>query len=64
METKAEEYTRLSNKHDLYLRANYNINKWFGVYLQGENLLNNKYYNYVGYRALGIRGLFGVTANF
>ena len=61
---RSEDYTRLSNKHDLYLRANYNINKWFGVYLQGENLLNNKYYNYAGYRALGIRGLFGVTVNF
>ena len=62
--TKMEYGNRLNNKHDLYLRANYNINKWFGAYIQGENLLNNTHYNYVGYRALGIRGLIGVTANF
>lgn len=56
--------TRINDKHDLHLRVNYNINKWVGAYIQGENLLNSKYYDYVGYRTLGIRGLVGVTANF
>lgn len=62
--TKDDTGKRLNDKHDLYLRVNYNINKWFGAYIQGENLLNNVHYNYIGYRALGIRGLIGITANF
>lgn len=62
--TKGVEGRRINDKHDLYLRANYNINRWFGAYIQGENLLNNEHYNVAGYRALGIRGLVGVTANF
>ena len=56
--------SRISEKSELNLRANYDIFPWLGVYIQGENLLNDKYFEYAGYRALGARGLLGVTANF
>ena len=56
--------SRISEKSELNLRASYDIFPWLGVYIQGENLLNDKYFEYAGYRALGARGLLGVTANF
>lgn len=55
---------RLDNRYDLHARASYRINSMFGVFLQGEDLLNNKYYQYAGYFSRGIRGLAGVTVDF
>ena len=62
--TKSETRGRINNKHDLYARISYQINKRFGAYIQGNNLLNNKYYEHAGYLARGIRGSLGATVNF
>lgn len=62
--SKAENNTRVSDKHDLYARASYTINKYIGAFIQGNNLLNDNYYEYAGYRTRGIRGMLGATINF
>lgn len=62
--TDGEEGTRLVNKNDLNLRVSYNITPWLGAYLQGNNLLDKKYYEYAGYLTRGIHGVIGLTANF
>lgn len=56
--------TRVSDKHDLYARASYTINRYFGAFIQGNNLLNDNYYEYAGYYTRGIRGMLGATVNF
>ena len=56
--------TRVSDKHDLHARATYSINRYFGAFIQGNNLLNCKYYEYAGYYTRGIRGMLGATVNF
>ena len=55
---------RISNKSELSMRASYDIFPWLGVYIQGENLLGDRYFEYAGYETRGARGLLGVTANF
>ena len=55
---------RMNDKHNLYARISYQINKRFGAYIQGNNLLNCNYYDYAGYWTRGIRGSLGITANF
>lgn len=62
--TKKEDGTRLNDKHDLHARIGYSINKYFGAFIQGDNLLNAKYFEYAGYYTRGIRGMLGVTVNF
>lgn len=55
---------RTDSKSDLNARINYNIFPWLGVYVQGSNLLNDRYLEYAGYETRGVRGLLGVSANF
>ena len=55
---------RMNDKHNLYARISYQINKRFGAYIQGNNLLNCNYYDYAGYWTRGIRGSLGATVNF
>ena len=55
---------RMADKHDLHARISYQINKRFGAYIQGSNLLNCKYYEYAGYVTRGARGSLGATVNF
>lgn len=62
--TSGETVGRLKNKNDLYARASYQINDRFGAFVQGNNLLNNSYYDYAGYETRGIRGMIGATMNF
>ena len=62
--TKSETRGRINNKNDLYARISYQINKRFGAYIQGNNLLNCKYYDYAGYVTRGARGSLGATVNF
>ena len=62
--TKSETRGRISNKNDLYARVSYQINKRFGAYIQGNNLLNSRYFDYAGYVTRGIRGSLGATVNF
>lgn len=62
--TKGETRGRITDKHNLHARLNYQITKRFGAYIQGENLLNDKYYEFAGYQARGIRGSLGATVNF
>lgn len=62
--TKDSTLGRINDKHDLYARISYQINKRFGAYIQGNNLLNCNYYEYAGYRTRGIRGSLGATVNF
>ena len=62
--SKSENGTRISDKHDLHARISYSINKYVGAFIQGDNLLNDKYYDYAGYHTRGIRGMLGATVNF
>lgn len=62
--TKTTNLGRLNCKHDLHARISYKINRMFGAFIQGDNLLNNKYYDYAGYITRGIRGMLGATMNF
>ena len=62
--TKSDTRGRISNKNDLYARISYQITKRFGAYIQGNNLLNCKYFDYAGYVTRGARGSLGITANF
>jgi hypothetical protein len=62
--TKNESGMRITDKHDLHARASYTINRYFGAFIQGDNLINDKYYEYAGYLTRGIRGMLGVTVNF
>ena len=55
---------RMNDKHNLHARISYQINKRFGAYIQGNNLLNCNYYDYAGYWTRGIRGSLGATVNF
>lgn len=59
-------YTKglVNDKHDLHARLSYVINRYVGAFLQGDNLLNGKYYEYAGYYTRGIRGMLGVNVNF
>lgn len=62
--TKSAKGKRVGLKNDLNLRIAYQITPRFGAYIQGDNLLNDKHYEYAGYYARGARGLIGLTANF
>jgi hypothetical protein len=62
--SKGEAGLRVSDKHDLHLRASYTINRYIGAFIQGSNLLNDKYYEYAGYYTKGISGMLGATLNF
>lgn len=62
--TKAGELGRITDKHDLYARVGCQISKRFSAYIQGNNLTNDKHYEYAGYLARGIRGELGATLNF
>lgn len=62
--TKGSTLGRINHKYDLNARVNYQINKHFGVYMDGNNLLNCKYYDYAGYMARGARGSLGLTMSF
>lgn len=62
--TKGGTLGRINDKNDLYARISYQINKRFGAYIQGNNLLNCNYYDYAGYWTRGIRGSLGATVNF
>lgn len=62
--TKTATQGRLECKHDLHARISYKINRMFGVFITGDNLLNREYYEYYGYYTRGIRGMLGATMNF
>lgn len=44
--------------------AEYKLTNKFGLFLNANNLLNSKIYNYGSYPALGINGMVGVTMQF
>ena len=62
--TKGKTIGRMNDKHDLHARISYKINSYFGAFIQGDNLLNRKYFEYAGYYTRGIRGMIGATINF
>lgn len=62
--TKSAKEKRVGLKNDLNLRIAYQITPRFGAYVQGDNLLNDSFYEYAGYFDRGARGVIGVTANF
>ena len=62
--TRSEKGKRVSAKNELNFRMAYQFTPRFGAYLQGDNLLNDSYYEYAGYYTRGVRGLLGLTANF
>ena len=55
---------RVGTVCDLKLRAEYKISDRFAVSLNGENLLNQKLYEYNNYRGIGINILGGVSYKF
>lgn len=55
---------RVSDKHDLHARVSYTINNYVGAFIQGDNLLNDRYYEYAGYYTRGIRGMLGAYVSF
>lgn len=61
---KGETVPRINNRNDLYARLSYQFCSWVGAYVQGNNLLNSKHFDYAAYYARGIRGSLGVTASF
>ena len=62
--TRSELGKRVGLKNDLNAKIAYQFTPWIGAYIQGENLLNDSYYDYAGYFARGARGVIGVSANF
>ena len=52
------------NKNELNLRTSYKMKERFGAYIEGNNLLNRKYFKYAGYYNQGINILFGLSASF
>lgn len=51
-------------RNELNASLSYDIFDWLGVYLEGHNLLNSKYYKYALYREMGASALIGATLNF
>lgn len=49
---------------ELNVGAQYNVNRWLGVYLQLNNLLNRKHDVFYGYQSYGINFLMGITYSF
>jgi len=49
---------------DLNLSAEYKFHKNFSIFALGNNLLNTKYQNYIGYKVLGAQVLAGVKITF
>lgn len=49
---------------DINLSAEYKIHKNFSIFALGNNLLNTKYQNYLGYKVLGAQILAGVKISF
>jgi hypothetical protein len=49
---------------DLNLSAEYKLHKNFSIFALGNNLLNSKYQNYLGYKVLGAQVLAGVKITF
>lgn len=52
------------NKNELNLRTSYKFMDRLGAYIEGNNLLNRKYFNYAGYCNQGVNILFGLSAAF
>ncbi len=52
------------NKNELNLRAGCNFMKRFGVFVEGNNLLNQEYVKYAGYYEQGVNILIGASAKF
>lgn len=66
-----DQYTSAENKNekvggfaDLNLSAEYKFHKNFSIFALGNNLLNTKYQNYLGYKVLGAQFLGGVKISF
>lgn len=64
-------YTSTENRNekvggyaDLNLSAEYKFHKNFSIFALGNNLLNTKYQNYLGYKVLGAQVLAGVKITF
>ncbi len=63
LSTDASE-TKLSGAFDLNLHANYLINNRWSVFLEGNNLLNNKYQRWNNYPNFGLNVLGGIVYSF
>lgn len=55
---------RIKDVHNLNMTVNYRFHKQFNAYIQGDNLLNRKYFSYAGYIARGANVLLGLEYNF
>ncbi len=55
---------RLGNISNLNIGAHYAINDMIGVFVQGNNLLNREYDNYLGLYAQKLNVMGGITLNF
>ena len=55
---------KLNNINELNLQIGYTFNDTFGVYVKGQNLLNQHYEMFYGYPMQGITLMGGVNINF
>ncbi len=55
---------RIKDMNNLNANISYKFHKQFNAYIQADNMLNKKYFNYAGYIAKGINFLAGVEYNF
>ena len=62
--TKGKQVRSLDGATDLSLGAEYSINKQFSLWLDGNNLLNNKYQRWHNYEVYGLNLVGGIRINF
>ncbi|MCL1868733.1 MAG: hypothetical protein FWF72_07325 [Paludibacter sp.] len=54
----------MKNRLDLNFSASYTYSEWLTVFLAGNNLLNQKYDIYFGYKVQGINAMIGAVVSF
>lgn len=58
------QYLKLNNINELNLQIGYTFNKTLGVYVKGQNILNQHYEMFYGYPVQGITLMGGINVNF
>lgn len=61
---QSDRFTTLKAIIDLSVRADYSITSRFSVFVEGNNLLNQKYERFWNYRVRGIQGMGGLSFKF
>lgn len=59
-----DEPVTVKDYFDANLRLNFQISSQFGLFVRGNNLFNNEYKQWYGYKVQGIQGMLGLTYQF